>query len=247
MVTLLLLIAIVMIILLFRHIAGIETINTKLFKTDPAAMAATVQPAAPEAQPAEIPVGEETPAEAAPQAEAEIPAEEQTTTEAAPVVSGTLIDTGIIRTVCPDGWMSIQLNDVYGEKDENGNYPPDLTRIGLCKGGTTQSDAFSKLTIYILYANGKYDDNTLENAAVWHSETEDFTAVINGVEYQGFHAKEEDLFVEGNFYEYDYLFMPADDSHHIEFEIMTSSPDVAEKLSLDDVDVHAIISSFALD
>ena len=245
MVTLLLLLAIVIIILLFRHIAGIETINTKLFKTNPAA---AVQQAAPET-PAldEIPAAEEqTPAQTEiPVQEEQAPAAEEQA--AVPASSGTVVDTGIIRTVCPDGWMNIQLTDVFGEKDENGNYPPDTTRIGLCKGGTSQVDALTNLTVYVYYASGEYSDNTIANSAMWYSDTEDIAVTINGVEYKGFHAREESLFTEGQYYEYDNLYMPADESHNIQIQVMNSAPDVEGTLSLDDPDVQAIISNIALD
>ena len=250
MVTLLLLLAIVLIILLFRHIAGIETINTTLFKTNPAAVQQAAPEAAAPAEEAAAPAEQtgpveqrEAPAEqAAPAEEAAAPAE-----EAAPAAGGTVVDTGIIRTVCPDGWMNIQLTDVFGEKDENGNYPPDTTRIGLCKGGTSQLDALTNLTVYVYYANGAYSDSTIENGAIWYSDTEDISVTINGVEYKGFHAKEESLFSEGQYYEYDNLYMPADDAHNIQIQVMNSAPDIEGTLSLDDPDVQAIISNIALD
>ena len=230
MVTLLLLLAIVLIILLFRHIAAREAINTFLFKTTPTVQAAGGQaevPAAPaETQPAETPA-------AAP--------------AAAPAATGNVIDTGVIRTVCPDGWYYIELTDVFGEKDENGNYPLDPTRMGFCKGATSQMDIFSKLSTYAYYVNSPYTDSTLSNSAMWYPETENFTTTINGVTCEGFHAKEEDLFSEGQFYEYDFIFLPIDDGHHVQFQIMTAAPNVDETVSRDDPDVQQILTNFAVD
>ncbi|MBR3400884.1 MAG: hypothetical protein IKG67_01455 [Parasporobacterium sp.] len=241
MVTLLLLLAIVLIILLFRHIAAREAINTFLFKTTPTVQAAggvAEVPAAPaETQPAE------TPAPAAP-AETQ-PAE--TPAPAAPAATGNVVDTGIIRTVCPDGWYYIELTDVFGEKDENGNYPVDPARMGFCKGATSQMDIFSKLSTYAYLVNTAYTDSTLSNSAMWYSDTENFTTTINGVACEGFHAKEEDLFSEGEFYEYDFIFMPIDDGHHVQFQIMTAAPNVDDTVSRDDPDVQQILTNFAVD
>ena len=235
MVTLLLLLAIVLIILLFRHIAAHEAINTVLFKTTPTVQAAGGQAEVP-AQPAETPA-----------APAEAPAAPAETQPAAPVVSGNVIDTGVIRTVCPDGWYYIELTDVFGEKDENGNYPLDPSRMGFCKGATSQMDIFSKLSSYVYYVNSPYTDSTLSNSAMWYSDTENFTTTINGVTCEGFHAKEEDLFSEGEFYEYDFIFMPVDDGHHVQFQIMTAAPNVEETVSRDDPDVQQILTNFAVD
>lgn len=236
MVTLLLLLAIVLIILLFRHIAANEAINTFLFKTTPTVQAAGGQaevPAAPaETQPAETPAA----------APAETPA-----AAPAPAATGNVVDTGVIRTVCPDGWFYIEMTDVFGEKDENGNYPLDPARMGFCKGATSQMDIFSKLSTYAYYVNSPYTDSTLSNSAMWYSDTENFTTTINGVTCEGFHAKEEDLFSEGQFYEYDFIFLPVDDGHHVQFQIMTAAPNVNETVSRDDPDVQQILTNFAVD
>ena len=236
MVTLLLLLAIVLIILLFRHIAANEAINTFLFKTTPTVQAAGGQaevPAAPaETQPAETPAA----------ARAETPA-----AAPAPAATGNVVDTGVIRTVCPDGWFYIEMTDVFGEKDENGNYPLDPARMGFCKGATSQMDIFSKLSTYAYYVNSPYTDSTLSNSAMWYSDTENFTTTINGVICEGFHAKEEDLFSEGQFYEYDFIFLPVDDGHHVQFQIMTAAPNVNETVSRDDPDVQQILTNFAVD
>lgn len=263
---LLVMVGIVLVWLLILAKNKVDPVNTALFKTNPAAAAAPAAPVvaepetpAPEtpaaetpaaAPVAETPVAEtpvaETPA-AAPVAEtpaAETPAAEPETPAPA---AGTPIDTGVIRGVCPEGWLYIEQRDVFGQQDENGNYPVDPTKMCFCKGAATELDVFSKLSTYIYYQNTPYSQEVLDNTAMWYAETTPFTATINGTECQGFHAKDEDIFNAGQFYEYDFIFLPVDDGHHIQFMIMTAAPGNADVVSRDDADVQTIMSNIAVD
>ena len=237
---LMLLLAIVLILLLVKHIHRTEVIHTALYTSAAAKWAELQVPAPVEAEP-QAPVEEpQTQPEQAPET---TPAAEP----AAAQVTGTAVDTGTFRTICPEGWLYLPMTDVFGEQDENGNYPPDPTRMGFCKGATVAADVFSKLTVYAYYMNQPYSESTLENAEMWYTETENFTTMINGVECQGFHAKDEDLFTEGQFYEYDTIFLPVDDGHYIQFQIMTAAPNVTETITRDDADVQTILSNTAID
>ena len=42
---------------------------------------------------------------------------------------GETIDTGVFSAVCPDGYLNVAQTDVFGEKDEDGNYPLATDRL----------------------------------------------------------------------------------------------------------------------
>ena len=246
---LLVLLAIVLVWLLIMSRQKAAPINTKLFPTTGQAPVAapapeTVTEAAPETQPETqpetTPAPEETTAAPAPETQAE-------TTAAPASTAGTPVDTGVIRTVCPDGWLYIQQRDVFGQVDENGEYPLDPTQMCFSKGATTEMDVFSKLSVYVYFRDEPYSQQVYDTNAMWYSETEPITATINGVECQGFHAKDADIFNEGQYYEYDFIFMPVDDGHHFQFRLMNSAPGNADTISRDDPDVQQIMTSMAVD
>ena len=110
-----------------------------------------------------------------------------------------------------------------------------------------QSWMFSASCLPVYYQDKPYTQEVLDNTAMWYTETTPFTTAINGVECQGFHAKDEDIFNAGQFYEYDFIFLPIDDGHHIQFMIMTAAPGNADVVSRDDADVQLIMSNFAVD
>lgn len=264
MVLLLLFLAIVLIILMVQSRGPVDT---KLF---PAGIrqAAVVEP---EPVPAPAPADQPTTEEAAPApvqepeteaAPADVfetePAEE--TPEAAPAPAepaepaapaapsaGSVVDTGVIKTVCPDGWMYFEQTDVFGEQDAEGNYPVDPSKMGFCKGATSHMDVFSKLTTYVYYRDYAFTDSIQSMGMMWYEETEEFTTVINGITCSGFHARSQDVFNEEDFYEYDIVYYPIDDSHHFEIDIMTSAPSTGDTVSVDDPDVQAILTNLAID
>lgn len=254
---LLVMLAIVLVWLLILSREKVAPINTALFHgSAPAVQTPAPEPATeavPETQP-ETPAPEvqpETPAPEAPapepQPETPAPEPQPETPAPAPAVSGTLVDTGVIRTMCPDGWLYIEQRDVFGTKDENGNYPLDPKQMCFCKGAQTEMDVFSKLSVYAYYEDQPFSQAVVDSNSVWYSETEPFTCTINGTECQGFHAKEEDIFTEGQFYEYDFIFLPINDAHHVMFRIMTSVPGSSEVLTRNDADVQLILTSMAAD
>ena len=246
---LLVLLAIVIVWLLIRSRQEASPINTKLFPDSSGAVAApaleAVTEAAPETQPeTAAPAPEET--TPAPETVPETQPETQPET-AAPAAAGTAVDTGVIRSMCPDGWLYIEQRDVFGEKDASGAYPVDPTQMCFTKGAETELDVFSKLSVYVYYQNTGFSQEVIDSNIIWYSETEPFTTTINGVECQGFHARDEDIFNEGQFYEYDYIFLPVDAEHHIQIRVMTSAPGNADVLSRDDADVQLILTNLAVD
>ena len=250
MLILMLCLAIVLIILLVERKNKVEPVNTS-FSRLVAPQTAGNAGQQPENEPAAQP---EEQTEADPEIQVDVQPDEITEpepeTEAqdqAPAAGGTVVDTGVIRSVCPDGWLYIEQRDSYGEQDENGVYPLDPTRMCFCKGATTELDVFSKLSIYVYYRSQPYTDTTVDEGAMWYAETQRITATINGVECQGFHATEEDVFNEGEFYEYDILYLPVGDSHYFEFLIMASAPGSNDSLSANDPDVQMILSNTAAD
>lgn len=244
---LLVMLAIVVVWLMIMSRQKVAPINTALFHTNQETAAAPAP--APETVTEEVtqpettePAPEET--TAAPEA---APAPETQPETQAPAAAGTAVDTGVFRTMCPDGWMYFEQRDMFGQMDENGNYPPDPTQMCFCKGAQTELDIFSKLSVYAYFQNEGFSQQVVDNNIIWYSETEPFTVMVNGTECQGFHARSEDIFNEGQFYEYDYVFLPVDADHHIQVRILTYLPGLEETLSRDDPDVQLILNNLAAD
>ena len=245
---LLVMLAIVIVWLLIMSRQKVAPIDTKLFPADQQTVASPAPEqletaAAPEVQPeAEAP----TPADmtVVPEETTTVPDQEATVE---PVASGTLVDTGMMRTYCPDGWLNVEQYNVFGVLDENGQYPANPAKICLYKGAASIEDTNGRLTVSAELINTAISQEDIDGEARWSTESEPFTITINGTECQGFHAKEEDTFAAGQFYEYDFVFIPVSDSSHIKVIVQNSLPNVAETISLNDPDVQLILNGLAVD
>ena len=165
----------------------------------------------------------------------------------APAAKGEMIDTGVVKGLCPDGWMYYQQTDMWGEKDADGNYPPDLTKMAFCKGGKDEWDLFSKPTVYAAYSDGEITDDTLSWAGMLLDESEEISVDIQGKTCRALHGKS--LISEDNpekdYWEYVYAFYPVDGGY-----IQVTVPlHCGEKdgVKVEDADVQAILSSLAKD
>ena len=182
-----------------------------------------------------------------PETTTQAPTEAETTTAEQP--TGTTVDTGFMKTMCPSDWLYIEQKNMFAEADENGDYPIDPETMVFAKGASTELDAAYKLTIYAYYVQQEITDTTISNNKMWYDESEDISVTINGVECRAFHARSADLQEENAYYEYDIVFYPidADNNQWFQFNIMLSSPAVDDKISIDDADVQTILSNMVLD
>ncbi len=160
---------------------------------------------------------------------------------------GETIDTGVFKVTCPDGWYHLVMTDVFGEEDEDGNYPVDPESVGLIKGGESDLDSFSKPTIYIYYTGSEYDDSSAELSKAFYDSCEDIDVTINGVKCTAFNADmstyDED---DDSFYKYTVIFYPISDSAYLNIIIPVDMIDY-EGVTIDDADVQTIINSIELD
>ena len=150
------------------------------------------------------------------------------------------IDTGIIATVCPAGWMYFQQTDMFGETDADGNYPVDPTKMAFIKGGESEWDLFTKPVVYLNYFEDQITDETIEWAKILMDETTDSTIAVQGTDCKAFTGKS---LVESDkdYWENTYIFFPAG-SGYIQINVPLHCGEAAG-VSLDDPDVKAIIDN----
>ncbi len=159
-------------------------------------------------------------------------------------VSGEVFDVGEFTVLVPDGWMALPQTDMFGEKDDDGNYPIDPASFGLIKDGTSEYDAFSKPTIYI-YKNSGDAASQAEMNASFYDETSDIDVTINGTKCAAFEAKSSSYSDEDKFYVYNMVFYQVDDDTYFQFNIPIDMIDF-KGVSIDDADVQAIMESVAV-
>ena len=103
---------------------------------------------------------------------------ETTTSNTDPSENAELYDVGEFTVELPSGWKAFPQTDVFGEADENGNYPIDPSTIYISKEAEDEWDLFSKPYVLIKY----YDENAqVLDSKDWYSEVEDLEAEIQGV------------------------------------------------------------------
>lgn len=178
---------------------------------------------------------------------AEETTEEETTTSVAPsLTQGTTVDTGLMKTVCPAGWLYVEQYDTSGEANADGTYPVDQRTMMFAKGAASADDAANKLTVYIYYNDTALDDSVVEGTKAWYGDVEDFDLSLSFVPCRAF--KGTTTSDDGtSTYSYSIVFYPIDDSHYIQFSIMTSSSDTMDTQTAESSDVQSIMSNLALD
>ena len=159
-------------------------------------------------------------------------------------VKGETIDTTVFKAVCPKGWMNIAQTDVFGEQDEDGNYPLKTDALMFCKGAKSEWDAFSKPSVNIYMLTSSVDD-TIEGFGWWYKTVEETTFNINGADVRGCKITDDNLSGDAeDAYECAFVNVGGTD-----FQIMflTKDDDEDTGLSMADPEVQAIIASIELD
>lgn len=100
----------------------------------------------------------------------------------------------------PNGWYYLAQTDMFGETDEDGNYPLKTDAVGLIKDGSSEFDAFSKPTLYIYLYDAESID--VETSKIWYEDVEDIDGLmINGTLCNAFTGSSSD-------YVYTIIFYP---------------------------------------
>lgn len=142
-------------------------------------------------------------------------------------------EVGSFTVAVPSGWTVYPQSDIFGEKDENGNYPTDPDSIFLAKGASSEFDAYSKPSVRIYW----YDPNTtVMDLKSIYEDVEDLTGVtINGVECTAYAGTSMG-------YRYDFIHYQTDDTQ-FECQVLVSVDGEETGVTWEDADVQTILSS----
>lgn len=142
-------------------------------------------------------------------------------------------DTGVFTVSVPSGWTVYPQSDIFGEKDENGNYPTDPETIFLAKGASSEFDAYGKPNIRIYW----YDPKTtvLDLKSIYDDVTDLEGVTINGVECTGFRGTSLG-------YTYDMIHYQTDTAQY-DFNILVAVEGKDTGVTWEDADIKAIMES----
>ena len=157
----------------------------------------------------------------------------------AAAIAGEEYDVGDFTVSVPDGWKAFPQTVVFGEPDEDGNYPIDSSSIYLSRDAETDADLISEPAVYIKY----YDPGTeLLSSKEWYDGVEDLDVSVQGREadeaYQG------RSIISGE-YDYQVLQFSLDGGQFI-VNIPTSAGGEETGLSFDEPEVGHILESIAV-
>ena len=140
-------------------------------------------------------------------------------------VTGETYDAGNVSVLVPNGWKAFPVSDMFDDYDgEN-----DPTAVQVCKGGETEWDVFTKPYMQINY----YPDNTMYVSSDWYENVVDLEPMqLGGYTWKGFTCTSLD-------YPTAILYTDGD----VQIQVSITLENENEKISLDDVDVQAIIAS----
>lgn len=153
-----------------------------------------------------------------------------------------VVSTDIFQVVKPDGWLGIRQYDTT-QYPVNGIYPVDETKLAITKGGTAESDVYTKPTVYVYYEDSAVD---IEDLVQWYNDytmLDDIT--INGVQCKACHAIMDSYTDADEFYVYGVVIYPIAENKTIEFTVTVVNPD-GEGIDMDDPDVVAIMNGVTL-
>lgn len=161
-------------------------------------------------------------------------------------IKGDVIDSTEFKATCPNGWLNVKQTDVFGDQDEDGNYPLKTNTLAFYKGAKSEWDVFScpGITIYLLDKDESVD-STIEGLS-WlaYNEVTETTFSVNGKDVRGVIAKGSWL---SDVEAYDIAFVPVGD-RTFQITIMTTNDEEKPTgISMADAEVQGIIGSIALD
>lgn len=85
--------------------------------------------------------------------------------------------TSKFQVTLPQGWKAFHQIDVFGEQDENGDYPYDETCLYLSREAITEEELLTKPAVYVKY----YDkDAEVADSKNWYEKVKDLDAEVQG-------------------------------------------------------------------
>lgn len=141
--------------------------------------------------------------------------------EPTPAITGSVVDAGHVRALCPTGWLSIPVHQIDGEQDANS--------LLFVKGASSPENTSGCPTLHINYYETA--EENLNNRS-FYTNTKDIAFQVGDQEWTGF---------TGYFFDYAAgVFAPSNDSS-IEIEINFSGAE--GDIALTDADFQAILAS----
>ena len=146
-------------------------------------------------------------------------------------VKGKTFGDGNISALVPDGWMGFHGVDYFDEYEEG--YDPNV--IQICKGAKTEWDLLSKPYVMVTYFSP--DNPMYEPSKDYYEEGADLEPFTTGsYTWKGFTAKSLDTPIA-------ILWTGEEGADQLQLMICLENKD---KISLDDVDVQAILTSISI-
>lgn len=144
-------------------------------------------------------------------------------------------DVGAFTVSVPSGWTAFPQDDIFGDKDAEGNYPIDPETILLAKGVNDDWDAVSAPNVRIYW----YSPNAyVLDSRSFYDNVEDISGVtINGTECEAYTG-------ESMGYVYQFIHYTAEDAQY-DFNILISTDGKETGVTWEDADVKAIMESVA--
>lgn len=163
------------------------------------------------------------------------------------VITGEIIDSGFFKALCPEGWLNIPQTDVFAEKDENGNYPPNKRLLVFRTGAATVEEAESMPGVGItLTDEGKTVEDQLTLLGYFTQEYEETTYTIGGVECRGAKYSWKGS-VKDTFYHYEIAYIEKF-GRLFQVNVITGTPEIEDSgLNFSAPVVLGIIESLELD
>lgn len=161
-------------------------------------------------------------------------------------VKGEVVDTGKFSALCPEGFLNIPQSDVFGEPDEDGNYPLNEEMVQFSYGAEDVFDAISKPSVTISLEEEGTDIDTIIEWSFLYDSLEETTFTVDGKEYRGANA-EFSLSDEEDPYTYEIVYVEVGD-RIFSVTVTRSIPGQAgDGLNVSDPTIQEIIKSIKLD
>ncbi len=142
-------------------------------------------------------------------------------------------DVGVFTVSVPSGWTAFPQDDIFGDKDAEGNYPVDPETILLAKGAKDEFDAYSRPSVRIYWY--KADAYVLDSRSFY-----DDVVDISGVTIKG---KECDAYKgESMGYVYQFIHYQGDDAQY-DFNILIAADGKDTGITWEDPEVKSILES----
>lgn len=143
-------------------------------------------------------------------------------------VKGETYETEMLSALVPEGWKAFQGADSFDEYE--GEYDP--TTLNIIKGGESDWDIFTKPYVQVIYYPDN-SDNLMYVAKDWYDDVVDLEPMkLGGYTWNAF---------TGSSFDYPVAVLWTDGDVQIQIAVMLEVE--GNKISLDDMDVQAIIES----